>query len=187
MAGHEHQARIHWARGTAAFTDNRYSRAHTWAFDGGVTVPASSSPQVVRVPMSVAAAVDPEEALVAALASCHMLWFLSIAAGRGFCVDDYSDAAAGVMGHNAAGRVAMVRVTLHPRAQFSGANLPAREDMMRPDGGTKEELDAWNDRWVREVLGDHVFEYLIRNKREEWDAYRSYVTPYELERYLPVL
>jgi organic hydroperoxide reductase OsmC/OhrA len=126
MAGHEHQARIHWARGTAAFIDNRYSRAHTWTFDGGLTVPASSSPHVVRVPMSVEAAVDPEEALVAALASCHMLWFLSLAAGRGFCVENYSDAAAGVMGHNAAGRVAMVRVTLHPRALFSGANLPPR-------------------------------------------------------------
>jgi organic hydroperoxide reductase OsmC/OhrA len=126
MAGHEHQARILWARGTAAFIDNRYSRAHTWTFDGGLTVPASSSPHVVRVPMSVEAAVDPEEALVAALASCHMLWFLSLAAGRGLLVEDYSDAAAGVMGHNAAGRVAMVRVTLHPRARFSGPNLPPR-------------------------------------------------------------
>jgi organic hydroperoxide reductase OsmC/OhrA len=131
MAGHEHQARIHWARGTAAFIDNRYSRAHTWTFDGGLTVPASSSPHVVRVPMSVEAAVDPEEALVAALASCHMLWFLSLAAGRGFCVEDYSDAAAGVMGHNAAGRVAMVRVTLHPRALFSGSSLPPREAVVQ--------------------------------------------------------
>ena len=81
--------------------------------------------------MSVAAAVDPEEALVAALASCHMLWFLSIAAGRGFCVDDYSDAAAGVMGHNATGRVAMVRVTLRPRVAFSGERLPARADILQ--------------------------------------------------------
>jgi organic hydroperoxide reductase OsmC/OhrA len=139
MAGHEHQARIHWTRGTAAFTDNRYSRAHTWAFDGGLTVPASSSPHVVRVPMSAEAAVDPEEALVAALASCHMLWFLSLAAGRGFCVDDYSDAAAGVMGHNAAGRVAMVRVTLRPHAVFSGSLKPAREDLMRLHAQAHEE------------------------------------------------
>ena len=139
MAGHVHRAQIHWTSGTAAFTDNRYSRAHTWAFDGGVTVPASSSPQVVRVPMSVEAAVDPEEALVAALASCHMLWFLSLAAGRGLCVEDYADAAAGVMGHNAAGRVAMVRVTLHPRVLFGGAQLPTREDLVQLHAQAHEE------------------------------------------------
>jgi organic hydroperoxide reductase OsmC/OhrA len=139
MAGHEHQARIHWARGTAAFIDNRYSRAHTWTFDGGVTVPASSSPHVVRVPMSVEAAVDPEEALVAALASCHMLWFLSLAAVRGLCVEDYSDTAGGVMGHNAAGRVAMVRVTLRPRALFSGAKQPARADVVQLHAQAHEE------------------------------------------------
>ena len=109
MAGHEYRAGIHWARGAAAFTDNRYSRAHTWRFDGGVEVPASSSPQVVRVPLSVEAAVDPEEALVAALSSCHMLWFLSLAAGR----------------------TAMVRVTLRPRVAFSGERLPARADILQ--------------------------------------------------------
>jgi organic hydroperoxide reductase OsmC/OhrA len=139
MAGHEHRAQIHWTRGTAAFTDSRYSRAHTWAFDGGVTVPASSSPQVVRVPMSVEAAVDPEEALVAALASCHMLWFLSLAAGRGWRIEDYTDAAAGVMGHNPAGRVAMVRVTLHPRVSFSGAQQPTREDIVQLHAQAHEE------------------------------------------------
>ena len=131
MAEHEHRAGIHWARGAAAFTDNRYSRAHTWRFDGGLEVPASSSPQVVRVPLSVEAAVDPEEALVAALSSCHMLWFLSLAAGSGWRVDDYSDDAAGVMGRNAAGRTAMVRVTLRPRVAFSGERLPARADILQ--------------------------------------------------------
>ena len=89
--------------------------------------------------MSAEAAVDPEEALVAALASCHMLWFLSLAAGRGFCVDDYSDAAAGVMGHNAAGRVAMVRVTLRPHVVFSGSLKPAREDVMQLHAHAHEE------------------------------------------------
>src|ERR1700680_5022560 len=84
MAGHEYQARIHWARGEAPFTDSRYSRGHSWRFDGGVEVPASSSPRVVRVPMSVEAAVDPEEAFVASLSSCHMLWVLSLAAGAGW-------------------------------------------------------------------------------------------------------
>ncbi len=80
MAEHEYRATIHWTRGTAVFTDKRYSRGHTWRFDGGVEVPASSSPQVVRVPLSVEAAVDPEEALVASLSSCHMLFFLAFAA-----------------------------------------------------------------------------------------------------------
>jgi organic hydroperoxide reductase OsmC/OhrA len=129
MAGHEYRARIHWARGAAAFTDNRYSRAHRWQFDGGVEVPASSSPHVVRVPLSDEHAVDPEEALVAALSSCHMLFFLSFAAARGFRVDDYTDEATGVMGKNSAGRTAMVRVTLHPRVVFSGERLPQRADI----------------------------------------------------------
>src|SRR3979490_2541203 len=125
MAGHEYHASIHWARGAAVFTANRCSAAHSWRFDGGIEVPASSSPQVVRVPLSVEAAVDPEEALVAALSSCHMLWFLSLPAGGGWRVDDYSDDALGVMGKNAAGRTAMVRVTLRPRVAFSGERLPA--------------------------------------------------------------
>jgi organic hydroperoxide reductase OsmC/OhrA len=131
MAGHEYQARIHWARGEAPFTDNRYSRGHSWRFDGGVEVPASSSPRVVRVPMSVEAAVDPEEAFVASLSSCHMLWFLSLAAGAGWRVDEYLDDAAGVMGKNTAGKTAMLRVTLHPRVSFSGERLPSRPDILR--------------------------------------------------------
>ena len=129
MAGHEHRARIHWTRGTAPFTDNRYSRGHSWRFDGGVEVAASSSPHVVRVPLSVEAAVDPEEALVASLSSCHMLWFLSLAADEGYRVDEYTDESSGVMGRNAAGKTAMVRVTLHPRASFSGPRLPSRSQI----------------------------------------------------------
>jgi organic hydroperoxide reductase OsmC/OhrA len=129
MAAHSHSARIHWQRGSAAFTDNRYSRAHRWYFDGGIEVPASSSPHVVRVPLSDEQAVDPEEALVASLSSCHMLFFLSFAASRGFRVDDYSDEAQGVMGKNPAGRTAMVRVTLRPRVSFSGERLPSRADI----------------------------------------------------------
>jgi organic hydroperoxide reductase OsmC/OhrA len=128
MPKHEYLARIHWERGAAAFTDNRYSRGHSWHFDGGVEVPASSSPQVVRVPLSVEAAVDPEEALVASLSSCHMLWFLSLAAAGGWRVDEYTDDASGVMGTNAAGKTAMVRVTLRPRVSFSGERLPGRDE-----------------------------------------------------------
>src|SRR6266853_3562742 len=124
MAEHEHRAGIHWARGAAAFSDNRYSRAHTWRFDGGLEVPASSSPQVVRVPLSVEAAVDPEEALVAALSSCHMLWFLAFAAAGGQRQEPQREETLGLMGKNAAGRTAMVRVTLRPRVAFSGERLP---------------------------------------------------------------
>jgi organic hydroperoxide reductase OsmC/OhrA len=129
MAEHEYQASIHWTRGTAVFTDNRFSRAHRWHFDGGIDVPASSSPYVVRVPLSEEHAVDPEEALVASLSSCHMLFFLSFAAAKGFRVDEYTDAAVGVMGKNAAGKTAMLRVTLKPRVSFSGERLPQRADI----------------------------------------------------------
>src|SRR5262245_32943981 len=93
-------ATVCWERGDQAFVDNRYSRTHTLRFDGGVEVPGSSSPHSVPLPMSSPAAVDPEEAFVAALASCHMLWFLSIAAEREFRVDRYSDDAVGVLARN---------------------------------------------------------------------------------------
>lgn len=126
--GH-YAAIVEWQRGEAAFTDNRYSRAHRWRFDGGVEVPASASPQVVPLPMSVEAAVDPEEAFVASLASCHMLWFLSLAASRGYRVDAYVDAAEGVMARDARGRLAMTRVTLRPLATFGGERLPTRAEI----------------------------------------------------------
>src|SRR5690606_19548449 len=83
----EYSATVSWRRLGAVFTDNKYSRAHEWHFDGGVVVPASSSPHVVRVPLSDPTAVDPEEAFVASLSSCHMLFFLSFAAQQGFVVD----------------------------------------------------------------------------------------------------
>ena len=131
MSAHEYRARIHWECGNAVFTDNRYSRGHSWHFDGGVVVPASSSPHTVRVPLSVEAAVDPEEALVASLSSCHMLWFLSLAAAGRWRVDDYSDEALGEMGRNAAGKIAMLRVTLRPRVRFSGERLPTRAEVLQ--------------------------------------------------------
>lgn len=131
MGAHEYRARIHWERGGAVFTDNRYSRGHSWHFDGGVAVPASSSPHTVRVPLSVEAAVDPEEALVAALASCHMLWFLSLAATARWRIDGYTDEAVGSMGRNAAGKIAMLSVTLRPRVSFSGERLPTRAEIVQ--------------------------------------------------------
>ena len=121
---HLHTATIRWQLGDADFLGKRYSRAHTWTFDGGVVVPASSSPHVVPLPMSDAGAVDPEEAFVAALSSCHMLWFLDIASRAGYAVHSYEDAAAGHMGRNAAGKLVVDVVTLRPRARFAGARVP---------------------------------------------------------------
>jgi organic hydroperoxide reductase OsmC/OhrA len=125
----EYMAVIEWQRNGEIFTDNRYSRRHTWSFDGGIEVPASASPHVVPAPMSVAAAVDPEEAFVAALSSCHMLWFLSIAAKKGFRVENYRDEAIGIMAKNAEGRLAMTKVSLRPKVEFGGDRLPGREDI----------------------------------------------------------
>jgi organic hydroperoxide reductase OsmC/OhrA len=109
-------ATVVWTRPTGAvFKDNKYSRAHEWRFDGGAVVPASSSPSVVPLPLSNAAGVDPEEALVASLSSCHMLFFLAYAAKAGFVIDRYEDEAQGEMGKNAAGKMAMLKVRLRPR------------------------------------------------------------------------
>jgi organic hydroperoxide reductase OsmC/OhrA len=114
-------ATITWRRQQeTAFTDHRYSRAHVWRFDGGVEVPASASPHIVPLPYSVAENVDPEEAFVAALASCHMLFFLDFAAGGGLLVDRYEDAAEGVLAKEASGKLAMTRIVLKPRVTWSG-------------------------------------------------------------------
>ncbi len=121
----QYRATIHWHRGDAVFTDNRYSRAHVWRFDGGLEVAASSSPQIVPFPMSDPSAVDPEEAFVASLSSCHMLWFLSLAGAGGLCVDRYDDEAVGVLARNTRGRLAMTEVTLRPRVKFGGDRRPS--------------------------------------------------------------
>jgi organic hydroperoxide reductase OsmC/OhrA len=126
---HEYRAEIVWTRDGAVFTDNRYSRGHVWRFDGGTEVPASSSPLSVRLPLSRADAVDPEEAFVAALSSCHMLFFLSFAAKAGFVVDKYEDAAVGVMSKNEQGKLFVSKVTLNPAVAFSGAKRPSREEL----------------------------------------------------------
>jgi organic hydroperoxide reductase OsmC/OhrA len=126
---HEYRADVVWSRGDAAFLDNRYSRAHVWRFDGGVEVPASSSPLSVRLPLSRADAVDPEEALVAAVASCHMLFFLSFAAKGGFLVERYEDAAVGVMTKNERGKLFISQITLNPMVTFAGAKRPSAEEL----------------------------------------------------------
>jgi organic hydroperoxide reductase OsmC/OhrA len=124
----QHTAVITWERNAEVFTDNRYSRQHRWNFDGGIEVPASSSPHVVPLPLSVAAAVDPEEAFVASLSSCHMLWFLSIAAKRGFIVESYRDEAIGLVAKNGDGRMAMTQVTLRPKVVFASGKRPSATD-----------------------------------------------------------
>jgi organic hydroperoxide reductase OsmC/OhrA len=124
-----HTAEVTWVRGNQDFLSHRYSRRHVLRFDGGVEVPGSSSPQVVPVPMSDPTAVDPEEAYVASIASCHMLWFLALAAKKKFCVDRYTDSAVGVMGRNAAGKEYVALVTLRPAVVFSGERLASREEL----------------------------------------------------------
>jgi len=118
------EATISWDRGQQNFLDQRYSRAHQWQFDGGLQVPASSSPLSVPLPMSDAAAVDPEEALVAALSGCHMLFFLSLAARKGFVVDSYRDQAVGTMEKDGNGVMSMTRIALRPKISFGGERAP---------------------------------------------------------------
>ena len=122
-----HSAEVSWDRGDAPFVDKRYSRAHVWKFDGGAVVRASSSPEAVPVPYSDPSGVDPEEAFVAALASCHMLWFLSIAAKKGFCVQAYRDNAVGTLAPNSGGKLCMTAVNLRPHSVFTSANVPSPE------------------------------------------------------------
>lgn len=122
-----YRATVRWSRGTDAFAGHKYSRGHEWVFDGGVVVPASASPQVVRAPWSVTEAVDPEEAFVAAISSCHMLFFLAYAAKAGYIVDAYEDPAEGTLAKNAAGKEVMTHVVLHPRVTF-GDRAPAEAE-----------------------------------------------------------
>lgn len=125
----EYYAQVVWERAGQSFSDNKYSRGHVWRFDGGVEVPASSSPHVVPLPYSVEANVDPEEAFVASLSSCHMLFFLSLTAKPGFVVDRYDDQAVGIMGKNATGKIAMLKVVLRPDISFAGEVQPTREQL----------------------------------------------------------
>lgn len=117
---------VDWSRGSDAFLDNRYSRVHRWRFDGGSEVAASSSPHIVAVPMSDPSAIDPEEAFVVSLSSCHMLWFLSIAARRGLLVNRYIDRAVGEMGKREDGKLVMTTVRLRPEIDWGGS-IPSAE------------------------------------------------------------
>ena len=126
---HQYRATVTWRRGDARFTDQRYSRGHTWSFDGGIVVPASSSPLSVRLPYSVAEAVDPEEAFVAALSSCHMLTFLYVAAKQGYVIDSYADDAVGEMTKNERGKLWVSKIILSPAIAFTGEKRPTPEQL----------------------------------------------------------
>jgi organic hydroperoxide reductase OsmC/OhrA len=124
----EHKATIKWTQSQGDFVKGTYSREHIWTFDGGVTVPASSSPAAVPVPFSNPANVDPEEAFVASLSSCHMLTYLYVAARKGFEISSYEDDAVGVMTKNERGIPWVSLVTLHPRISYTGARTPTSEE-----------------------------------------------------------
>lgn len=121
----DHIATVEWRRGDQPFADNSYSRAHDWMFDGGAVVRASSAPTSVPAPMSDPTAVDPEEALVAAVSSCHMLFFLALAAKGGFVVDHYRDAASGTLARDDRGRMSMTGIVLRPAIAWSGTEPDA--------------------------------------------------------------
>ena len=124
----EHKATIKWTHSQGDFLKGTYSREHVWTFDGGVTVPASPSPSAVRVPFSNPANVDPEEAFVASLSSCHMLTYLYVAARKGFEVGSYEDEAVGAMTKNERGIFWVSSVVLHPRITYAGTKTPTREE-----------------------------------------------------------
>lgn len=125
----EHEARIVWERGDQVFVDNKFSRRHRWLFDGGADVTASSPLSIRPPPMSDPAGVDPEEAFVAALASCHMLWFLGIAAANGYCVNSYTDNPVGVLEAIDGKRQGITRVTLRPHVTFEPGRQPAPQEV----------------------------------------------------------
>ncbi len=120
----EHKAVVAWAKPSLDFLKGRYSREHTWSFDGGATVLASSSPSVVPVPLSNPAGVDPEEAFIAALSSCHMLTFLDLARRKGFAIERYHDEAVGRMAKNAEGVMWVSEVILNPQITYTGDKRP---------------------------------------------------------------
>jgi organic hydroperoxide reductase OsmC/OhrA len=125
---HQYTATVRWERKGVPFTDRKYSRAHVWRFDGGIEVPGSSSPLVVREPLSEPHAIDPEEALVASASSCHMLFFLDFASRAGLVVDSYQDDAIATMGTAADGKVYVATIELKPHIAFSG-NPPSPDDL----------------------------------------------------------
>jgi organic hydroperoxide reductase OsmC/OhrA len=123
----EHRATIRWNRCSGDFSYETYPRDHIWEFENGVQVEASAAPGFNGSPENI----DPEEAYVAALSSCHMLTFLAIAARKRFVVNSYSDSAAGYLEKNENGKLAITRVILRPEVSFSEESAPSHEDLER--------------------------------------------------------
>jgi organic hydroperoxide reductase OsmC/OhrA len=127
----QHKATIVWKQTSSDFPRGRYSREHTWTFDGGLTVPASASPAVVPLPYSIPANIDPEEAFVASLSSCHMLTFLHVARLAGFVIESYEDEAVGHMAPNEKRVPWVAKVILNPKIVYGGEKRPSTEELAR--------------------------------------------------------
>lgn len=159
----EYFSTVKWVRGSnEQYVDNKYSRGHVWSFDGGLTVNASSSPHVVPLPYSVESNIDPEEAFVASLSSCHMLFFLSFAAKRRYIVDSYEDNAVGIMEKNDDGKMAMTKVSLRPLVEFSGDKVPTPEQLKKMHDQSHEQCFIANS---VKLKSSSRFEF-----NEEWTA-----------------
>jgi len=128
MGMSEHKATISWKNSSDDFPSGRYSREHTWTFDGGLSVSASASPSAVRPPMSNPAAVDPEEAFVASVSSCHMLTFVYLAWRKGFQPTSYEDQAVGHLSPNENKVPWISRITLRPRVTYQGERHPTPDE-----------------------------------------------------------
>ena len=131
----EHKASVNWRRDKEDFSYEAYTRDHTWAFKGGIQVPASGAPLFRGSPVRV----DPEDAFVAALSSCHMLTFLAIASRKGYRMDSYDDEAVGYLEKNPEGKLVMTRVYLRPKITFSGPRIPTLEQIGRLHHQSHEE------------------------------------------------
>ena len=150
----EHKATVDWKRTSPDFLKGKYSREHTWTFDGGTAVAASASPSVVPAPYSNPAGVDPEEAFVASVSSCHMLWYLSLAGQQGFQVDSYNDQAVGHMTKNEKGVLWISSIKLSPKITYSGDKLPTPADEERLHHQAHERCFIANSIKTQVTVGD---------------------------------
>jgi organic hydroperoxide reductase OsmC/OhrA len=153
-----YKVKILWKKKSSElFSDLKYSRAHKWIFDGGIELAGSSSPHVVPLPMSDESAVDPEEAYVASISSCHMLWFLSIAAGEKYIIESYEDEAEGILAKAENGRLAMTEITLKPKIIFSGNKIPGEDEINMMHHLAHEKCFIANSVKTKiKVAGEHI-------------------------------
>jgi organic hydroperoxide reductase OsmC/OhrA len=126
-----YKAGIQWKRNGARFVDQKYQRIHTWTFENGLKLQAAASPHIVGASFTDTSVIDPEEAFTASVGSCHMLWFLSLAAGRGFVVNRYLDQSEGTLEKNSEGRMAMTKVLIQPVVSFDAENAPSEDVFLK--------------------------------------------------------